>query len=509
MAGMTRPRGKWTAILCGLAVLGILLAGAVYWRDLAAGHHLSRLYSDPDYLVVMLQASDGIVARTAIERFAESDVGKQALVGTYLGWVREWLEKIIPPSPFPGMKSGVFVVSGSSVQWYCEGAASSNSGSGSIDNFERMDLLQRLNEFLPLLTHKEVVLRDQSDHVISVLPMREVMERTGLTPGVLAVEEQTIGLLIEDRHVRLNPGERIFGQLDRIADLELMETIENRDGGSVAVVRNGKASGEAPVVVPAVDTLVVVGDSEEAINVATAPAGERESEAGQREPSGVSPASESLARRASQGDLSAMLALASEYAEGRNGEGDLFEAAKWWRRAADGGSVVAMRMLGSMYDFGYVEQPGLGQQRKRSPNPEEALKWYRKAADEGDTEAMRFIGLAYTFGGGVEKNASEAIRWFQRAAVKGNTAAMVSLGSVYSRSIPYDFADVQADFRVAATWYEKAARSGDPGGMYDLADLLYEGRPGLPADKTRAVGWMKQAQENGHRTAKEWLEARQ
>ncbi|SPX40668.1 Sel1 domain-containing protein [Haemophilus influenzae] len=50
----------------------------------------------------------------------------------------------------------------------------------------------------------------------------------------------------------------------------------------------------------------------------------------------------------------------------------------------------------------------------------EAMKWYRKAAEQGDTNAQALLGFAYLLGKGVQVNKSLAKEWLGKACNNGN-----------------------------------------------------------------------------------------
>jgi TPR repeat protein len=91
------------------------------------------------------------------------------------------------------------------------------------------------------------------------------------------------------------------------------------------------------------------------------------------------------------------------YAEGRGVARDGFEAARWYRKAAEQGQPFAEMVLGAMY---YSRQP---------PNYKEAAKWYRKAADHGLVLAQYVLGSMYEQGQGVPLDLAEAAKWYSTA----------------------------------------------------------------------------------------------
>lgn len=52
------------------------------------------------------------------------------------------------------------------------------------------------------------------------------------------------------------------------------------------------------------------------------------------------------------------------------------------------------------------------------------------AAEKGDVEAQASLGLTYSFGLGVEKDYKLAAYWYEKAAKQGNALAQVSLGLI-------------------------------------------------------------------------------
>ena len=91
---------------------------------------------------------------------------------------------------------------------------------------------------------------------------------------------------------------------------------------------------------------------------------------------------------AALGDAEAELNLARMYSTGHGVPRDDVEAAKWLRRAADQGRVVAQTVLAAMYVAG----------RGVVKSDTEAVTWERKAADQGYAAAQSMLGSAYEEG---------------------------------------------------------------------------------------------------------------
>lgn len=62
-----------------------------------------------------------------------------------------------------------------------------------------------------------------------------------------------------------------------------------------------------------------------------------------------------------------------------------------------------------------------------------AARWYRKAAEGGDKFAQNNLGVLLRDGIGVERNCTEAITWFKRSAAQGYLKAQLSLAQLYER----------------------------------------------------------------------------
>lgn len=106
---------------------------------------------------------------------------------------------------------------------------------------------------------------------------------------------------------------------------------------------------------------------------------------------------------AALGDAEAELNLARMYSTGHGVPRDDVEAAKWLRRAADQGCVVAQTVLAAMYIAG----------RGVVKSDTEAVAWERKAADQGYAAAQSMPGSAYEEGKGAPQSDAEAARWLR------------------------------------------------------------------------------------------------
>jgi hypothetical protein len=90
----------------------------------------------------------------------------------------------------------------------------------------------------------------------------------------------------------------------------------------------------------------------------------------------------------------------------------------------------------------------------------EATKWYKKAADTGSVDALVGIAEMFAFGKGVPKSISEAVKWYKQAAERGNPVSKFNLGVFYlnGEGVPLDYIEAYKWFNLAAAdGYGKAA----------------------------------------------------
>lgn len=136
-------------------------------------------------------------------------------------------------------------------------------------------------------------------------------------------------------------------------------------------------------------------------------------------------------------------------------EGEDYDAARWWRRAAEKGHPEAQYRLAKCY----------------SANPNfdrvytEAIKWMSKSAKSGYAQAQADLGSWYRIGWGVKKDEAEAFKWLMEAAKQDIAEAQYYLAEFYEEG-----KGVRKDIAKAIEWYHKAASNGDP----DATDKLEE-----------------------------------
>lgn len=125
--------------------------------------------------------------------------------------------------------------------------------------------------------------------------------------------------------------------------------------------------------------------------------------------------------------------------------GDLREAARLYKAAADEGNPVAANNLGAMFERG---EGGLGR------SPRDAEHYYRLAADQGYPVAQSNLGSMYALGtGGLPRNDREAVRLWQLAADAGDTSGQNNMGKMYAEGrggLPRDMGQAVRMWRMAA-----------------------------------------------------------
>ena len=118
-----------------------------------------------------------------------------------------------------------------------------------------------------------------------------------------------------------------------------------------------------------------------------------------------------LLARATGGEAAAQVLVGESYSAGKGVALDMKQAAEWYRKAAEKGSVSGQMHLAALYRDG-----GKGFPRDMA----QAAAWYRKAAEQGDVTAQGILGVLYSMGQGVPHCDVEAYYWLDlAAAVKG------------------------------------------------------------------------------------------
>jgi len=115
-----------------------------------------------------------------------------------------------------------------------------------------------------------------------------------------------------------------------------------------------------------------------------------------------------LLAKANAGDAASEVLVGESYASGRGVGQDYNQAADWYRKAAEQGSIAGQLHLAALY------RDGGGKHFAR--DMAQAAAWYRKAAEQGDVGAQATLGVLYSLGQGVLQSYVEAYYWLDLAA---------------------------------------------------------------------------------------------
>ena len=116
------------------------------------------------------------------------------------------------------------------------------------------------------------------------------------------------------------------------------------------------------------------------------------------------------------------------------------------------------------------------QEAQMSPEDRAKVDAAIARAEAGDIHAMVALGNAYAFGNIVGYNPEEAAKWLTKAAHLGDVESMYNLGVLYSGS---DVTHVLYNENLAGTWFNEAARRGEPGAIKAMKHYKYNGRTNM------------------------------
>lgn len=134
--------------------------------------------------------------------------------------------------------------------------------------------------------------------------------------------------------------------------------------------------------------------------------------------------------------------LGSKYYGGYGVVQDDEKAARWFRRAAEGGHWSAQYKLGRMYHLG----------RGVPQDYAEATRWYRLAAEHINSRHHSFLGERYGQSHGVPQDEIQAYRWIRQAAKREGEEAPKKRAMLKQRMTPAQIAEVR---RLSVEWTTK------------------------------------------------------
>jgi TPR repeat protein len=174
--------------------------------------------------------------------------------------------------------------------------------------------------------------------------------------------------------------------------------------------------------------------------------------------------------------------------EDKNDFPGLSEIVEDLRRQAEDGNIMAINLMGKIYNEGLVVEE----------NQEEALKWLEKGAAMGDPVSMMDAAMVYDIPDFEGANEEKSLALLRKSAALGYPRALYILGRDYFEGVHQD-----KDIRKAYELMEKAADSGctdaavDMWGQFlDYEDEIREAIPDMTEE--RLLPYLKQAGDWGN-----------
>ncbi|MEO8715322.1 MAG: tetratricopeptide repeat protein, partial [Acetobacteraceae bacterium] len=153
------------------------------------------------------------------------------------------------------------------------------------------------------------------------------------------------------------------------------------------------------------------------------------------------------------------------------------EAARWARKAAEGGSADGQALLG------YILTSGPETLR----DTEAAREWYRKSAEAGCPQGALGYALALGQVPGGEEHNKTIVEWLRKAAEADLPTALFLLGEITDRGFC-----VPRDRPAATELYRRAAEKGHRSGQARYGLALMQGE-GVTANLVDGETWLRKA----------------
>ncbi|MBE6754777.1 MAG: TIR domain-containing protein [Ruminococcaceae bacterium] len=131
---------------------------------------------------------------------------------------------------------------------------------------------------------------------------------------------------------------------------------------------------------------------------------------------------------------------------------------------------------------------------ERQPDCQTALDWCTLAAEHGSDKAMYCLGSYYHNGKHAPVDGPKAVEWYEKAAMVGNSAAYIELANIYYEGLP----GVAQDFEQAREWYIAAAENGSKSAISRLASMYRNGTNGTEPNIHEAIKWYETSAEKGN-----------
>lgn len=170
------------------------------------------------------------------------------------------------------------------------------------------------------------------------------------------------------------------------------------------------------------------------------------------------------------------------------------DAALLLQRQASEGDPVAMYCMGEI-DFQVIPT-----------NVVRALGLFKRSAESGYPQAQATFGALCLKGlpGLLEKDTKQGISMLSKAVIAKSLTARFNLGMAY-----YNGDGVPQDAVKASQWLKLAARQNFSEAKYSLGLLLIEGEGGIPKNTNEGLSLLRQASDQNHHLAREYLKKRE
>ncbi len=176
-----------------------------------------------------------------------------------------------------------------------------------------------------------------------------------------------------------------------------------------------------------------------------------------------------------RGVAEAQLIYGQMLLDGKVIERNAAAAFSWFERAAKGGNVMAINMVGRCLDQGW----GV------AASPHLAAPWFLKAAERGLDWGMYNYATLLILGRGVSEDRLLGLYWLRKASELGHAKSINLIGGFYE-----DGWVVQSDRAVARDYYRRAADGGDFRGQFNYARFLIQ-----EGDLIGALHWLRKVPE--------------
>ena len=181
------------------------------------------------------------------------------------------------------------------------------------------------------------------------------------------------------------------------------------------------------------------------------------------------------------GDVSSMIVLGRHQLLGNPDQDRLTAARHWLATASEAGHCEAMELLGYSYRAVVAAEP----------EPERARVWYERAIAAGCDDTVVALGRLLRSGELGEPDHAGAVSLFRKAAARDNAAAQEALGYalLYGNGVAVDYDAARSHLMHAA--------SAERPGAYRALAYLHEAGLGVTASTAQAERWLTRGARSG------------